>query len=380
MIVNDYTALLSDWRWQVDPDYGRIVVTYSMPANLPDHVSVYDSSGSVFHDTFSAVRGIVAEVARQAADIWEGVGNIQLVEVHPSRGNADIMMGVYDFGVFGTNTIGYAYYPSISPIGGDIFIDEGYATNLDLWLHEFGHALGLDHPHDGENILASYLDNTYSTVMSYNGPDTGGLGTMDAQALSAMYPGGIEQNIIVSEYEIRTKDAADTFARLRDFDGNDLGSDGEWRLISSNDVDGDGRTDLVAVNDALGRWATLGVKDGGLIDFSDHSWGGDTRVVGTYIDPLVQSGTVTRGSPFDSQQRFTNDLNIGNLSDVIAAGDFDGDGLQELYFALTDETAYLHAYMHADGNIQYANYQSEDQMADFLDDNGVTGYDDWFYV
>ena len=35
-----------------------------------------------------------------------------------------------------------------------------------------------------------------------------------------------------------------------------------------------------------------------------------------------------------------------------------------------DGTAYLRALMHADGNIQYANYQSEAQMSDYLTSNG----------
>jgi serralysin len=54
--------------------------------------------------------------------------------------------------------------------------------------------------------------------------------------------------------------------------------------------------------------------------------------------------------------------------------------LQEIYFALTDGTAYLHAYMHADGNIRYANYQSEAQVIAFLESHGfgTQTYGDWF--
>ncbi len=88
-----------------------------------------------------------------------------------------------------------------------------------------------------------------------------------------------------------------------------------------------------------------------------------------------------RGSPFDSQQRFQNDLNIENINAVLHAEDYDGDGLQEIYFGITDETAYLHAYMHADGNIRYANYQSEAQVIQYLTDNGFTSetWDPWLY-
>ena len=52
------------------------------------------------------------------------------------------------------------------------------------------------------------------------------------------------------------------------------------------------------------------------------------------------------------------------------SGDYDGDGFQEVYWKTVDGTAYLRALMHADGNIQYANYQSESQMSDYLTTNG----------
>ena len=34
--------------------------------------------------------------------------------------------------------------------------------------------------------------------------------------------------------------------------------------------------------------------------------------------------------------------------------------------------SYLRALMHADGNIRYANYQSESQMTDYLTNNGLS--------
>ncbi|MEZ5682590.1 MAG: M10 family metallopeptidase C-terminal domain-containing protein [Erythrobacter sp.] len=167
---------------------------------------------------------------------------------------------------------------------------------------------------------------------------------------------------------------------IRDFDGNALGGNGGWLRIGSADVDGDGDIDQILVNDIIGRFATVGTAPDGLVYFSDHGWAGETRVAGIYIDPLVASGDVVAGSPNDSQQRFQNDLFIENINRVLGADDYDGDGLQEVYFALTDGTAYLHAYMHADGNIRYANYQSEQQVIDYLTANGFDSstWADWF--
>ncbi len=45
-----------------------------------------------------------------------------------------------------------------------------------------------------------------------------------------------------------------------------------------------------------------------------------------YIDPLIELGEVKKGSDFDSQRRFQNDLAIDNLSSI-EGNDYDGDGL-----------------------------------------------------
>ena len=62
-------------------------------------------------------------------------------------------------------------------------------------------------------------------------------------------------------------------------------------------------------------------------------------------------------------------MNIDNLT-VKASGDYDSDGIQEVYWKTNDGTAYLRALMHADGNIRYANYQSKTQMMEYLTANG----------
>jgi hypothetical protein len=96
---------------------------------------------------------------------------------------------------------------------------------------------------------------------------------------------------------------------------------------------------------------------------------GNTRVLGIYIDPLVAAGEILKGSENDSQRRFSNDIRIDNLV-LMSSGDFNHDGLQELYWKTVDGTSFLRLLMHADGNIRYANYQSEAQMSEYLTDQG----------
>ncbi|MEL7117264.1 MAG: hypothetical protein AAGP08_17060 [Pseudomonadota bacterium] len=154
-------------------------------------------------------------------------------------------------------------------------------------------------------------------------------------------------------------------SQIRDFDGNNLGQAQHWDYIGSTDIQNDGDIEHIYFNTALGRWATVGTDQNGNVNFGNHSWGGDTRVVGTYVDPLVANGTVAAGSPQDSQARFAQDLHEGSLR-LVHSGDYDGDGAREIYFAETNGNAFLRAVMHGDGNIQYANYQSAAQVDSYL--------------
>ena len=131
-------------------------------------------------------------------------------------------------------------------------------------------------------------------------------------------------------------------------------------------------------------------------DFDDNGKGGGTRVVGIYADPLIAEGekyggflsngttpapanfgvseadryVVVNGVRIDrlalnSHVRFQNDLEIDNLV-AKHSGDYDSDGIHEVYWKTVDGTAYLRSLMHSDGNIRYANYQSLEQMSEYL--------------
>ncbi|PWS36723.1 hypothetical protein DFH01_16460 [Falsiroseomonas bella] len=163
---------------------------------------------------------------------------------------------------------------------------------------------------------------------------------------------------------------------LRDYDGNDFAND-SWNLMGVADVNGDGRPEYILVNPDQdgngGRWATLEQlgQTTGSIDTGDYGAGGSTRIVGTYIDPLVANGTHAPGSEFDSQKRVTADLTEDRLR-VLGGYDIDGDGRLNLVFRRIDNDAdpsndvFLNARLHQDGNIEYANYVNLQQLYDLL--------------
>ncbi len=141
-------------------------------------------------------------------------------------------------------------------------------------------------------------------------------------------------------------------------------------MLGDADIQGDGDLESILVNPAIGRFASVGSIDG-KVDFSKYGLNDDTRVVGIYIDPTLKNQPQNIGGPFDSQRRFQNDLQKDNLR-LLAASDYNKDGFQDMYFKLGDGSAVLRALMFADGNIQYANYQSKSDLAAFMTANNVS--------
>lgn len=192
-VVNDYRAILGyldaeNFRINATEKLGTpSFVSYSFvaPADLTTPGEQAYPVGSVQAFTESQKTATRAAFAK-----FEEVAGLKFVEK-----TGEAMINAY--AVTGSQYGGWADYPSVSPFfdsAGILVIDvtntpsfTGYT--FETVLHEIGHAVGLAHPFDGAFTLATGLDSTLQTLMSYTsaGFPQQSLAPFDVEALQHIY-------------------------------------------------------------------------------------------------------------------------------------------------------------------------------------------------
>ena len=173
----DINGLLAGGKWVPSSGQQTLVLTYSFPQN-------YNYEYSDFVPGFRGVSTNTQEAFLQAVRQLETITNITFRQVADDD-NPAIRIGftAFDRPAGLGLSAGWAYYPSrlVQSDGkaGDIWlsanlVSESSPTLTHLVFHEFGHALGLKHPHDhphenlgGFPLLEDGKDGFNYTVMSY---------------------------------------------------------------------------------------------------------------------------------------------------------------------------------------------------------------------
>jgi hypothetical protein len=185
--IDESAALIAGSHWSSGPGE-RTVITYSF--SKPG--SRFDAAEAAFSSSASEFSGANKQTTRAVLDSIEAVCNVQFVEVADGGAAPGVLRYGYSQRPNEMGFAGYAFFPSASEAGGNIWIGKDQAAGMwdyyrpNLILHETLHAIGLKHPFDGQAVLASQTNIIPNTVMSYStiaGSQSGALSQYPAEPM-----------------------------------------------------------------------------------------------------------------------------------------------------------------------------------------------------
>jgi serralysin len=312
-VARDYTAILyaadgqPNIAWNGLTTAGTpVIVTYSFVVG--SDLAVWEEDSSYAHDGYTSLTTAQRANFRDALEVFERAAGIRFVEVASGEGMINAM------NTSGSGWGGWANtaYSTEHHTGeGELVIDssgtydEG-SFGFQTILHEVGHAMGLQHPWEGNVTLHDALDDQWHTVMTYQNswPYTDELGTLDVAAMRAQYGAasatagwvlGFDAGVlsvtgtargdsilgVAGRNRLEGAGGADSLLG-RQADDTLRGGDGDdrvWGNVGSDRLYGDGG------NDALYGFSTAG----GWADGQDTLYGGagrDSLMGGSNADQL----------------------------------------------------------------------------------------------
>ncbi len=315
-------ALNSGYKWN-DSN-----ITYSY-----DSITGNNSDGTATNYTlFNTAQKIATDAV---FDIFESVANVTFTNKTSNNEKTDVVLRAADMP---EGVAGWAYYAN-NQYGSDLTIDNNYdgtssyqnyeglnpgQFGFRLIIHEVGHIMGLEHPHDG-TVLASNQDSQNASVMSYNaGSIATRVGPTAAQTLqiydiaTLQYLYGANQNYNAGN-NTYTLDGNIYVGTIWDGNGNDT--------YNSTSYLGDVKLDLregvdnVSTVGATNVWAAFGANIENAV-----SGDGNDIIYGNNLSNSLTSGSgndiITGYAGDDSLQgnRGIDDISGGEGNDIIFGG------------------------------------------------------------
>ncbi|MEB0223402.1 M10 family metallopeptidase, partial [Pseudomonas sp. 5S1] len=294
-------------NWTVD---GPTNLSYSFiepnTSYFPTNYSPDNEYNAIYSLSGDQKNGIISALAT-----WSAVANINFTQTTDNISNVgDLRFGGY--GLMGNQAAAWAYNPSNTPVGGDVWIGEPaneYPTkgtyDYMTYIHEIGHALGLKHPFSASSsnstILDPALDDVRYTVMSYHNnysyqPTTPMV--LDILAMQALY--GANTHWQTGDNVYSWKAYQPVFETIWDAGGNDT-------------IDASSQADRVEINLNEGAYSTIGLP---ILTGGSTFNSGLAIAYGAKIENAIGSNynDVLRGNDLD------NVLNGGTGADSMYGG------------------------------------------------------------
>jgi serralysin len=156
-------GVLGDVKWAVNE------FTFSFPTDASFYGAGYGYGETM--DNFGALNAAQQVAARATFAAFSSVAHVTFTEIaETSTQHADLRLAMSD-----APSTAWAYFPSTAAEGGDAWFNKssGYFSNptkgnyaYTTFLHEMGHALGLEHAHEAY-VMPTDRDSMEYTVMSY---------------------------------------------------------------------------------------------------------------------------------------------------------------------------------------------------------------------
>jgi hypothetical protein len=293
-------------------------LTYSFSTS--DSVFSYENST---HDPHTALNAEQQAAARLAMNALSAICNLTFTEV------ADTAVGAGDIrwtlSLSETLSTAHAYFPSSGAWGGDIWFgpsdsytvpavgDYSYYT----FIHELGHAVGLDHPHDGSPVPIVGEDQLKYSVMSYKdhaGDANDGVGSSyfpttymlnDIAALQYLY--GINGTTNQGDTVYTWATGNEVYETLWDTGGNDT-------------IDASSQTLSVTLNLNGGTWSTIGTSYSNELTQVRDGLGIAFDVVSGAVDSRIENAIGTAQADTLIGNAVANQLTGGLGSDTLTGG------------------------------------------------------------